>query len=405
MEKAARPKKKKAKWIKLRHTIIRNLAAVIVGTYVRLSYGVKVERFKKQGKRPYLIIMNHQTGFDQFFVGMAFKGPVYYIASEDLFSNGFVSRLLSWAVAPVPIKKQARDFAAVHTCAKIVKEGGTIALAPEGNRTYSGRTLYFKPSIVGFMRMLKLPLAIFRIEGGYGVQPRWSDVVRKGKMRAYVSKVIEYEQYSKMTDEEILETLTKELWVDEAVADGEYKHKKLAEYLERVMYVCPKCGLSEFESHDDTITCKKCGLTVRHLPDKRLEGVGESFPFSFVADWYEYQCNFINKLDINTLGDGPIYSDTVRFSKVILYKKKQLVSKAAHLSIYKDKITVDDMQFTFDGIDAITVLGKNKLNIYAGADLWQVKGEKRFNAIKYMNLVFRKKNIDRGEENAEFLGL
>ena len=49
---------------------------------------------RQQGDRAYLILMNHQTAFDQFFVGMAFKGPVYYVASEDLFSNGWISSLL-----------------------------------------------------------------------------------------------------------------------------------------------------------------------------------------------------------------------------------------------------------------------------------------------------------------------
>lgn len=112
---------------------------------------------------------------------MIYRGPVYYVASEDLFSNGFVSGLLRYAVAPIPIRKQTTDIRSVMNCIKVAKEGGTIAIAPEGNRTFSGRTEYIKPSIVGLVRVLKLPVAFIRIEGGYGVQPRWSDVVRKGK--------------------------------------------------------------------------------------------------------------------------------------------------------------------------------------------------------------------------------
>lgn len=44
---------------------------------------------------------------------------------------------------------------------------------------------------------------MYRIEGGYGVQPRWSDKNRKGKMRSYVFKVIEPEEYTKMSNEEL----------------------------------------------------------------------------------------------------------------------------------------------------------------------------------------------------------
>ena len=144
----------KKKWIKKRHYLVRNIAAATIGTYTRLRYGVQVEKFKEQGKRPYLIVMNHTTAADQFLVGMAFAGPVYYLASEDLFSNGWISRLLTWAVAPIPIKKQTVDVHAVANCIRVAREGGTIALAPEGNRTYFGKTAHIKPSIAKLVRKL-----------------------------------------------------------------------------------------------------------------------------------------------------------------------------------------------------------------------------------------------------------
>ena len=100
--------KKTKKWVKLRHKIITKLAYFVLYPIVKLKYGVKINKFKEQGKRAYFIMMNHQTDFDQFFIGCAFKGPVYYVASEDLFSKGFISKLLKYAVAPIPIKKGGR---------------------------------------------------------------------------------------------------------------------------------------------------------------------------------------------------------------------------------------------------------------------------------------------------------
>ena len=83
-------KKTEKKWMRRRHLVVRNLAGLILIPITRLMYHVKVERFKDQGHRPYLILLNHQTTFDQFFVGMAFRGPVYYMATEDIFSLGFL---------------------------------------------------------------------------------------------------------------------------------------------------------------------------------------------------------------------------------------------------------------------------------------------------------------------------
>ena len=337
---------------------------------------------------------------------MSFAGPIYYIASEDIFSKGWVSSLIRFLVAPIPIRKQTTDLNAVKTCMKIAKEGGTIALAPEGNRTFSGRTAYIKPSIVKLAKALKLPIAIYRIEGGYGVQPRWSDVVRRGRMRAYVSRVIEPEEIKALPEEELYQLLVKELDVNEAVADSAYHHPRPAEYLERAIYVCPHCGLSEFESRADLIRCKRCGRQVRYLPTKELEGVGEPFPFRFVADWYDYQCDFINSWDPRPCQEEPLYQDTARLSEVILYKHKRLLRKRVSLSLYGDRITVDDdLVFPFDETDAVTVLGRNKVNLYFGGRVYQFKSHKRFNALKYVNLFHRYQNLKEGNEDGKFLGL
>lgn len=404
-------KKQKKKWTRFRHRVVRNIAYAVLAPYSMLTYGVKVEKFKGQGKRPYLIIMNHQTPGDQFFVGMAFSGPVYYLATEDLFSNGWISKLLSWAVAPIPIKKQTTDVHAVMNCIRVAREGGTIALAPEGNRTFSGKTEYIKPSILGLVRKLKLPLAIFRIEGGYGVQPRWSDVVRRGKMHCYVSRVVEPEEYAKMSDEELHALILNGLDVNEAAVNGLYRHKKNAEYLERAMYVCPHCGLSEFESRSDIIACKTCGRRIRYLPTKELEGVGFDFPFRFVADWYAYQRDYVNRrVDYTEYLEKPMYQDTVALSEVILYKHKQPLLKSTEMQLYGDRIVlsvngVKSHEFSFDDVSVVTVLGRNKLNIYHGDKVYQLRGSKRFNALKYVNMFYHYKNVKEGNGNGEFSGL
>ena len=108
-------KNKRKKWIKPRHTVFRNLLSVFLSPYSSAKYGIKVEKFKNQEKRPYLILFNHQTAFDQFFVGAAFKDPIYYMATEDIFSNGWVSSLIKYLVEPIPIKKQTTDLKAIMT--------------------------------------------------------------------------------------------------------------------------------------------------------------------------------------------------------------------------------------------------------------------------------------------------
>ena len=397
--------KKNKKWIRPRHKVVRNILYYTLGTYCKLCYNAKVEKFKEWEDRPYCILLNHVTPFDQFFVGMSVKGNIYYLATEDIFSKGWVSDLIRWLIAPIPIKKQASDVRAVMTCIRVAREGGSICIAPEGNRTYSGRTEYMSPAIIPLARKMGMPILLYRLEGGYGVMPRWGDVVRRGKMRCYVSRVIMPEEYKDMTDDELYEAVKEGLYVNEACVDGTYRHKKRAEYLERLLYVCPFCGLSSFESHKDTVTCLSCGRKATYTVTKELEG---DFPYRFVADWYDAQEAFINQLDVTEKAE-PLYVEKARLSEVIAYERKVILDKEAVVELYGHSIVLkyggEEKIFSFDELLAVTVLGRNKLNMYFGGQIFQLKGSKRFNAVKYMHLFHRYKNLKRGNENEQFLGL
>lgn len=403
-------KKRRKKWLRFRHRVVRNLAYMVMYPYARIKYGLHVEKFREQTAPAYLILLNHQTPMDQFFVGMAFKGPVYYLATEDIFSMGWVSSLIRWLVAPIPIKKQAADPGAVMNCLRVAREGGTICIAPEGNRTYSGKTEYMNASIAALAKKINLPIALCRLEGGYGVQPRWSDSVRKGKMRCYVAEVITPEEYGQMTNDELFRRIQTGLFVDEAKADGIFKSENRAEYLERAIYVCPKCGLSHFESSGNEIACKTCGAAVTYGEDKRLTGVGFDFPFPFVSQWYDYQKDFVNALDVMQYTQTPLFRETGELWEVMLGKQKNQLREQASLALYGDRIAVDEgteteLVLPFERVYAAAVLGRNKLNVYIDSQVYQFRGSPRFNALKYVNIYYRYKNISRGDTDGKFLGL
>jgi hypothetical protein len=99
----------------------------------------------------------------------------------------------------------------------------------------------------------------------------------------------------------------------------------------------------------------------------------------------------------------------VSVKKVIPYKKKVNLYDSAEIKLYGDKIVLISnenlLTFDFDSVSAIAVLGRNKLNVYHGGEIYQIKGNKRFNALKYVNFCFRYKNVKKGDENEQFLGL
>ena len=398
-------KKKSKKWLQPQHKVVVPIIKFFLAPIVRWMYGLKVEKFKEENGRQYLVLANHQTGFDQFFPSMAFRQHLYYVASEDIFSMGWLSDAIRWIANPIPIKKQVTDIRAVMSCMKVAKEGGSIAIFPEGNRTFSGRTGYMNPAISGLAKKLGLPIAFFKIEDGYGVQPRWSDVRRKGRMKAYVSCVLEPEEYKAMTNEQLYGRICKELSQNEANSRGTFRHKKCAEYIERVLYVCPHCGITHFESSGETFRCTSCGARAKYLPSKEISG---DFQFRFMLDWYDYQENYINQLNTLELTQEPLIRDTCDLYLVDLYSKKKCLAENVRLALYGDRLEMSgsfQKVFSFGEVENITILGKNKLDIYHGDMVYQIQSDKRFNALKYLNLFHRYRNLTTEAENGSFLGL
>ncbi|MBQ0099782.1 MAG: 1-acyl-sn-glycerol-3-phosphate acyltransferase, partial [Firmicutes bacterium] len=380
----------------------------IVRPYVRHKYHLTYKKFKDSKKRQYLVLINHQTPMDQFFFSLMFYGKKHLVVTEDVMRNGFISSIIKFLISPIPFRKSSTDAQAVMTCIRKAREGGTIFLAPEGNRTYSGKTGYIKPSVAKLAKALKLPVAILKIEGGYSVQPRWANTVRKGKCRAYIQEVLEYENFKDIPDEQLAELIKEKLYNDESGDTGIYKDKHRAEYLERAIFICPDCGLTTFYSDHEKVRCETCKKEIIYNENKTLTGNGFEFPFKNVGEWYEYQEKYINNLDVNKFNTTPAYTETVRFIRVFSDKAKVVLSVNASISLYGDryvvKINNKTRVFEFNNISAVTVLGRNKMDFYYNDEIYQIKGGKRFNALKYMFFFYRKKNMEE-EKNGTFLGL
>ena len=84
----------KKKYLRRRHALVKWLVRGPLWLWSKLRYHVSLPAFPAQKGRQFLILMNHQTPFDQFFAGLTFKMPIYYLATEDIFSMGWISSLI-----------------------------------------------------------------------------------------------------------------------------------------------------------------------------------------------------------------------------------------------------------------------------------------------------------------------
>ena len=357
------------------------------------KYGYKAENYKLDRKQNYLIICNHSCSLDPFMLGKSFFRPIYFVASDDLLKNGFISKIMKHTVAPIPIRKGTMDISSIRNCISIAREGGTIGIFPEGNRTYSGEISYLGINLVKFIRKLDLPLIIYHIDGGYGLDPRWGKKSRRGKgSRGYVQRLLSKEELCSLKDGELLKIINTNL-SQEISPSLRFKSKEKAEYLERVLFVCPKChALETLVSEKNAIKCKCCSLEATYEEDLSFSSNEPSFKFKKVSQWMNYQKEYLKDLAIEEnkvlLGDEKVTLISCLEGKekeVELVGKLQMNSKSFIIKGEKE------IQFFFKDIKQVENQGKHKLLFYIGKDYYEFKGGERFSSYKYY-LMFNRIN-------------
>ena len=378
----------KKKWTKFRHKAVFRLFHPIFSLYSRIHYGYTAKKFQMAKGQNYLILCNHSCGLDPFFVSLSFPGkPVYFVASDDLLRIRFASFWIKWAAAPIPKKKDIADYRFLPICQQIAKEGGNIGIFPEGNRTYSGHLGPLDQGIAKLAKSLGLPVLLYSISNGYGVDPRWGTKRRKGKMQGEVRCLLSGEEVASLSEQELLKIIENSI-TSPLKHDFLYKSKRRAEHLERVLYVCPKCKKMQTLSSKGNLLRCKCGLEATYEENMTFSSSDPSFPFHTVMDWYAFQKEFVSSLP---LPDGPIFADE---AVEVLFSRhdgpKKVIRKGTltmGVNGFAHDNYLDEWKLPFASIYGVGITGKNKIVCYTrDGDSYTFRGKASFNAYKYAQM-------------------
>ena len=376
-------KKKQKHWVKKRHAAVFAFLRFAMAPFLWLRYHYRAEKAPIR-KGPCIVLSNHQATMDPFFISKAFPFQLYFYASDDLF-NLKVSPLIRYLAAPIPKSKSVADLKAVMISLRVLREGGAIGITPEGNRTLSGRQWEMGDSVAKLVKTAKVPLVLFNLCGGYGTDPRWGVKIRRGtKFVGRVRRILTPEQYAGMSDEELFGIIKNELDVDDTLSGERYKSRRRAEYIERALYMCPACGsIGTIHSHGTGFCCTSCKTEAEYTEDLKISPpVGG---YSRIYEWYEWERQEIVR---RILGGEKISDGDILFRESVkLQKKIKLPGNTVTLD--KDSLMISgggaETRYPLAEIDAITAVGKKKFNFYYKGKILQVKGGKRFCAIKYVH--------------------
>ncbi len=371
--------------VKKRHTAYFKLAKPIA-KYFSITHGFKAEKFKMKKGKGYLIMSNHQTMLDPALMALSFNRPLYIVASDHIFNKSIPSRAMQHCFGPIKKKKATADISFIVDCVSVAKSGGNVLIYPEGNRSWADFQFYIDRSIVKLVRMLKLPLILYNLNGGYGVNPRWGNKLRKGEFTGKIKKVFSLEEIKAMTDDELYKTIVEGLRVIDSESGKSYKSKVRAEYLERELFVCPVCKKEHaLVSKGNYLTCTACGLKVEYTEDLKLKSDNKAFTFAKLVDWYKFQLDYIKNYELKE-GEEVIYQDEpiVAIDKTTAVRK---VLARGKLTLTKTSLTIGDLNVLVNDITSLSVIGGTKLAVNIGDKSIMLKGHARFNPLKYI-LIF-----------------
>ena len=150
---------------------------------------------------PVLLVSNHQSHLDPVLVGIACPRQLKYLARHDLFFWPF-----SWwirALGAVPIDRQRGALAGIKTTLKLLQQGESVLVFPEGTRTPHGKLNALLPGFCLLARRSRATIVPVAIRGAYDAMPRGSTFPKPQPIRLTFGESLAAEQYAQITDAEL----------------------------------------------------------------------------------------------------------------------------------------------------------------------------------------------------------
>jgi 1-acyl-sn-glycerol-3-phosphate acyltransferase len=147
---------------------------IVQGVCASLTLFLMRWRAKGQGNIPaaggVLLVCNHVSFLDVFFVGIPLRRPLNYVARSTLFAP--VLGTLIRSVGGFPIQREGIGASGMKETLRRLKAGGVVTLFPEGTRSRDGEIGPLKPGIAVLAGRVGVPVVPAAIAGLHESWPR-----------------------------------------------------------------------------------------------------------------------------------------------------------------------------------------------------------------------------------------
>lgn len=279
---------------------MRILIGIPLGRWLAWRFRITIVRDASTAslRPPFIVLANHVNFWDPFFLAIAFREPVSFLAADGNFRSRRMRALLA-LVNTIPKAKARTDIESIRNLQHVARSRGIVALFPEGQRTWDGATRPMLPATPKLVRLLRVPLVTVQLKGAYLSLPRWASTVRRGRLEIHVRCAATAEEVRKMSVSHLSQLIERELAVDEAAWQNEtgvlFTAPDRATGAEKALFLCHACErVGTLTSRGATLHCSACGATTWFAPSGRLYATRAParyapHRFATLADWNRWQ--------------------------------------------------------------------------------------------------------------------
>jgi len=289
--------------------LVLNLVYFGARCYMLLC-GVKIKRVNKVGRpeAPAIVLCNHGSFIDFIYAAALLRRDRPHFIVARLY---FYHALLGWLLRKVgafPKSMFAMDMENAKNCLTVLKNGELLAMMPEARLSTAGRFEDIQDSTYSFLKKAGVNIYTVKLSGDYLADPKWGKGFRRGAtVEAELDILYTAQQVQALTAEQLRQGVEERLFYDEFQwlrqrPHQRYRSARMAEGLENILAVCPKClGRHTLSTKKDRVCCDHCGYLTR-LNDRY--GFDEGFPFEDLSQWYGWQLGLLKK----QLEEDPAYT-------------------------------------------------------------------------------------------------
>ena len=268
------------------------LTKVVVGILNKLtktSFTYNARPSEEEG--PIVMIANHASRVDyQFTAPACYPKRLNYVVGYNEFFC-FPNKLLLRLMQVIPKKNFTPDTHTIRQILRVVKNGGSICIMPEGMSSITGMAQPVMPGSGKLIKKLGVPVYYSKIAGGYMTYTKHCLDERRGRIEVTVDRMFTSEQLAELSPGQIEDTMNRLLAHDDYIWNKEKQVRfngkgQMAKNLGDLLYLCPKCGaVYQMDCEGNTMRCRACGNTIEIDECYNIRPVGDSVCPELVTDW------------------------------------------------------------------------------------------------------------------------